>query len=957
MNRVEQAVCRIREKLPNGRGFLTLGSGCVVKSDILAESLGWKCPIILVTTTDVISPELLGSEGNYVAEFLSREKKGLEVFDLKSAAECCRVLASREVGKEASYGLSLISVEPLDKRGFLKRIVKKSSLQTTRPINCHKFAQTDFISEFTDGFFCNVIRDTGNGEQDFETRTYQFALNSSETREFILKDFVGPNITLDTRNFPVDQQPIGAIIFSKHGDFVGAFGACDEELVPLFIPDAVIRDEASDQQENNNLADELQRPASEGEEAKKGASYDEKEEGEVEQETSELLSETRESLDQSREDLTVRIPVDAPESPETPSQESVAMATAAEEREGEEICQPDEQLTDQGYVNEVCEKKETTSVDESPGDGEKPVNGDQMDDQPQKEQVSGDVSIEAVEEEKSEAITKNENETSLEQEEFSENIDIDVTNVVNQENAKEEDSDDRETGEEGKAVKPDSGKESTEVDAGSEDNEFFDCRDEASANKTQMQIDEEAKTFPDDTAVEQQNDDKQEDMSESQPDVSEDVNDTGDELLTSGDDAVDKVKTVDASIDDQDERSALLQGEEKGVHDGDKGVGEDLNLGEVEAGVSDKKSSGTLIATEKINGEEEQVDGLTQDQEQPLPNLKDDLLSEAVTNNPKVLEDLAKCLDTEYQHGGVPCWRDLAEVLAIPPEAYEHCSSFSETSPTEDMMMFLSATKPQLTISDMKDGLRAIGRQDVLQILERCVTRGITSNESVIGSLVERDDTDLLGRIAMKLDPGYTRNWKSLAIQMEIPRRVFRNFGTQQRHNSALLLFKYLPIHDPDLTIKEIRDACEEMDRHDVVKVLDSSGIPGDDPVKAILDDADFMDELTDYLNDDSTAGGWRELAVQLGVPVSKCSIFQSAGSKSPTALLLRSMEECEPDVTVEELILALVAMKRQDVIQILEKHFNRDDIRSILEDNNCLPPEPVKEEGEEEELVSEEDK
>lgn len=100
----------------------------------------------------------------------------------------------------------------------------------------------------------------------------------------------------------------------------------------------------------------------------------------------------------------------------------------------------------------------------------------------------------------------------------------------------------------------------------------------------------------------------------------------------------------------------------------------------------------------------------------------DALLSETVTNNPRILGDLAVCLDTEYQYGRVPCWRDLAELLAIPPATYEDCGAFSVTSPTEDLFVFLSATKPHLTIEEIKEALKEIGRLDVAHLLDRRIT-------------------------------------------------------------------------------------------------------------------------------------------------------------------------------------------------------------------------------------------
>jgi len=103
----------------------------------------------------------------------------------------------------------------------------------------------------------------------------------------------------------------------------------------------------------------------------------------------------------------------------------------------------------------------------------------------------------------------------------------------------------------------------------------------------------------------------------------------------------------------------------------------------------------------------------------------DDLLSAKITENPKVLDDLAHLLDTEYQHGCVSSWHDLAELLAIPKEAYDHCLAFTKPSPTEDLMVFISSTKPQFTIIDLKDSLRSIGRVDAVQVIDRYIASKI----------------------------------------------------------------------------------------------------------------------------------------------------------------------------------------------------------------------------------------
>ncbi|XP_022801867.1 uncharacterized protein LOC111339463 [Stylophora pistillata] len=318
----------------------------------------------------------------------------------------------------------------------------------------------------------------------------------------------------------------------------------------------------------------------------------------------------------------------------------------------------------------------------------------------------------------------------------------------------------------------------------------------------------------------------------------------------------------------------------------------------------------------------------------------DSLLTETITNNPLILDDLGKCLDTEYLYGKVPCWRDLAELLGIPPEAYEHCGTFSATSPTEDLFVFLTATKPQLTIEDIKEALKEIDRHDVAQYLDRKISAGLISRESVVASLVEKDDTGILGHMALKLDLRRRKDWKGLALQLNVPHRVLRNFGSHQKHNSSLMLLKYIPIFDPEMTLAHLKNCLMSIGRQDVVVIFDKGGIPGDEPVKNILDDSDLLDQITDLLNEDPPSPHWRHLAKELKIPQEKCKIFEPTEDvNSPSKLLFKSIERCEPDLTFEELVLALVAMKRQDVLDVLLTYFSSDDIDQILEENNLLEP------------------
>ena len=94
-----------------------------------------------------------------------------------------------------------------------------------------------------------------------------------------------------------------------------------------------------------------------------------------------------------------------------------------------------------------------------------------------------------------------------------------------------------------------------------------------------------------------------------------------------------------------------------------------------------------------------------------------------ITNNSRLLDELARCLDTDYQYSLLPSWRDMADLLAIPPEAYEHYDVYSVSSPTEDLFVFLSSTSPDLSVKEIRDALGEIGRQDVVKIIDKFRTR------------------------------------------------------------------------------------------------------------------------------------------------------------------------------------------------------------------------------------------
>mgnify|MGYP001793232217 CR=1 FL=1 len=254
MNRVELAICRIRQKLPGNEGFVTLGSGCIAKCQHLAAKSGWKNPNIIFTSNCVLTKEALASDRSFVVDFIASEKKGLETFDLRLAADTCVEIGGRELGFDArtntngglfsngkhsvsSIALTAISAEHLDKRNFLKRMVKRSTLQSSRPIECYSTNNPEDL--IRDGLlYCFVIMESPTKHQsaaDFQTRTFKFSY-SKESEHFMLEEFGAGNCLLHAKDFSDEEKPYGAVICSKKGEFVGVLDFIDDRMFPLFLP-------------------------------------------------------------------------------------------------------------------------------------------------------------------------------------------------------------------------------------------------------------------------------------------------------------------------------------------------------------------------------------------------------------------------------------------------------------------------------------------------------------------------------------------------------------------------------------------------------------------------------------------------------------------------------------------------------------------------------------------------
>ena len=100
-----------------------------------------------------------------------------------------------------------------------------------------------------------------------------------------------------------------------------------------------------------------------------------------------------------------------------------------------------------------------------------------------------------------------------------------------------------------------------------------------------------------------------------------------------------------------------------------------------------------------------------------------DLLLTSVLTDVNVKDDVARGLDP-VGPSGTSNWIYLAEVLQIPDEIIMWCQHNPHCSPSKHMLEFKEAVDPDFSVQQLKDGLHAISRNDLVKKLKECKLPG-----------------------------------------------------------------------------------------------------------------------------------------------------------------------------------------------------------------------------------------
>jgi len=295
--------------------------------------------------------------------------------------------------------------------------------------------------------------------------------------------------------------------------------------------------------------------------------------------------------------------------------------------------------------------------------------------------------------------------------------------------------------------------------------------------------------------------------------------------------------------------------------------------------------------------------------------LTDVHVKDAVVSNIHVMDAFARRLDRPICHGNqdVPStqyWLHLAEEFKVSEETVIRCQHNPENSPSKNMLEFQEGRDPYFSVQTFKDALSDIVRNDLVKMLEQCSLSATATVRDF-----RADQAETFESICLQLD--HYKKWKALGQTMDIPHETLQQISTSS--SCAKTVLNIIEKRKPELTVKEMKTALEDMQRQDVCVVVNK--LSEDSTITSLLEDLDLLDNVA-ILLDKETPGlkNWLHFARRLGISRNECDELKPKGIPSPTKKLMEYIVQVNPDLTLKQLIQTLIKMKRLDVVNALRK-------------------------------------
>lgn len=290
--------------------------------------------------------------------------------------------------------------------------------------------------------------------------------------------------------------------------------------------------------------------------------------------------------------------------------------------------------------------------------------------------------------------------------------------------------------------------------------------------------------------------------------------------------------------------------------------------------------------------------------------IPEDLLLKGVLTDVNVMDELARGLDP-VRPPGTSYWVHLAEVLQVTDEVKMRCQCNPQCSPSKHMLDFKEAVDRDFLVQQLKDGLCAISRNDLVQKVEECDLPYTAPFRDL-----REHHPKVLEVICIQLD--HFKHWQKLGEKFKIPDKKLQRIGTSS--TCAKTVLEIIEKRNPELTVQDMKLVLEDMSREDVCDALDKYRPPeGCYTIKTVCENPYCLDEVAPLL-DKETPGveNWQHFAWRFDVPREICESLKPKETPSPTAALIEHIVQDKPNTTVKTFMKGLMKIERADVVNAL---------------------------------------
>lgn len=134
-----------------------------------------------------------------------------------------------------------------------------------------------------------------------------------------------------------------------------------------------------------------------------------------------------------------------------------------------------------------------------------------------------------------------------------------------------------------------------------------------------------------------------------------------------------------------------------------------------------------------------------------------------------------------------------------------------------------------------------------------------------------------------------------------------------------------------DMTMEELRKHFKEMERNDLVKILEKYQFKETDSrlvINEVVDGSELLAEIGERLNKEIRAvKNWRNLAYRMKIPLQVYNTFNTSKTeaKSPTKMMFDWLAQWKPGLHVDDLLEGLKKIDRFDVVDLVAKEVSAE--------------------------------